>query len=77
MIEGGATVNAAALASQRADKLFLYYAPVILGAGAVPIFRRLCNPDLPVRASDPPEYPTPPFRRRFRVEGYLRDPYTD
>jgi diaminohydroxyphosphoribosylaminopyrimidine deaminase/5-amino-6-(5-phosphoribosylamino)uracil reductase len=37
MIEGGATVNWAALAAQVVDKVFLYYAPKILaGTGSIP-----------------------------------------
>ena len=36
LIEGGALVNGAALASGEVDKVFLYYAPKILGEGAVP-----------------------------------------
>src|SRR5260370_18934502 len=36
MIQGGSVVNGAALASGVVDKVFLYYAPTILGAGSVP-----------------------------------------
>jgi diaminohydroxyphosphoribosylaminopyrimidine deaminase / 5-amino-6-(5-phosphoribosylamino)uracil reductase len=36
LIEGGALVNGAALASGEVDKVFLYYAPKIFGEGAVP-----------------------------------------
>src|SRR5258706_513839 len=36
LIEGGALVNAAALASGEVDKVFLYYAPRIFGGEAVP-----------------------------------------
>ena len=35
-IEGGSTVNGVALASGVVDKVFLYYAPTILGEGSVP-----------------------------------------
>jgi diaminohydroxyphosphoribosylaminopyrimidine deaminase/5-amino-6-(5-phosphoribosylamino)uracil reductase len=75
MIEGGALVNWAALAAGIVDKMFLYYAPKILGgSGAVPFvggqgFRRLDE--------------APPVKNivlhrlgeDFAVEGYLRDPY--
>jgi hypothetical protein len=36
LLEGGALVNGVALASGEVDKVFLYYAPKILGGGAVP-----------------------------------------
>ena len=36
LLEGGALINGAALASGEVDKVFLYYAPKILGGGAVP-----------------------------------------
>jgi diaminohydroxyphosphoribosylaminopyrimidine deaminase / 5-amino-6-(5-phosphoribosylamino)uracil reductase len=36
MIEGGSTVNSAALAAGVVDKLFLYYAPKILGSDSIP-----------------------------------------
>ncbi len=36
MIEGGSAVNGSALASGVVDKVFLYYAPKILGDGSVP-----------------------------------------
>ncbi len=81
MIEGGAAVNATVLASGVVDKLFLYYAPTILGAGSVPFaseasFRgtdaalrlaalRLKNPHLHRFGED------------VAVEGYLRDPYEE
>jgi diaminohydroxyphosphoribosylaminopyrimidine deaminase / 5-amino-6-(5-phosphoribosylamino)uracil reductase len=76
MIEGGATVNGTVLASGVVDKLFLYYAPTILGAGSVPFasgasFRgadaalRLTNPHLHLFGED------------VAVEGYLRDPYEE
>jgi diaminohydroxyphosphoribosylaminopyrimidine deaminase/5-amino-6-(5-phosphoribosylamino)uracil reductase len=76
MIEGGAAVNGAALTSGVADKLFLYYAPTILGAGALPfaadadtntgfIRETLCVKHLQLHR----------FGEDIAVEGYLRDPY--
>ncbi|MGA9526647.1 MAG: bifunctional diaminohydroxyphosphoribosylaminopyrimidine deaminase/5-amino-6-(5-phosphoribosylamino)uracil reductase RibD [Terriglobales bacterium] len=41
LIEGGATVNSTALSSGIVDKLFLYYAPKILGEGSVPFMAGL------------------------------------
>jgi diaminohydroxyphosphoribosylaminopyrimidine deaminase / 5-amino-6-(5-phosphoribosylamino)uracil reductase len=75
MIEGGSTVNAAALSAGVVDKVFLYYAPEILGgANAVPF-----SPN----AAPPKMSPATPvkhlrlhrFGEDFAVEGYLRDPY--
>ncbi len=40
LLEGGALVNGAALASGEVDKVFLYYAPTILGGAAVPFHCR-------------------------------------
>jgi len=75
IIEGGATVNGAALAANVVDKVFLYYAPKILGgAGSVPFaagaeFRHL---------GEVPQVKHVHLHRfgdDIAVEGYLRDPY--
>ena len=73
MIEGGSTVNGVALATGVVDKVFLYYAPEILGGpGAVPFatdaaFREIkANVKRLLR-----------FGEDFAVEGYLRDPYEE
>jgi len=75
LFEGGAHVNWAALASGVVDKVFLYYAPKILGGtDSVPFadgagFRSLrdapCIKSLSIHR----------FGEDFAVEGYLRDPY--
>jgi diaminohydroxyphosphoribosylaminopyrimidine deaminase/5-amino-6-(5-phosphoribosylamino)uracil reductase len=74
LIEGGATVNWTALSSDVVDKLFLYYAPRILGEGAVPFaasggaaghHEMLLAHRIEVHQ----------FGEDFAVEGYLRDPY--
>jgi diaminohydroxyphosphoribosylaminopyrimidine deaminase / 5-amino-6-(5-phosphoribosylamino)uracil reductase len=78
MIEGGARMNSAALAARVVDKVFLYYAPKILGSDAVPFavgegFRggtELENAALQVR-----QVRLHHFGEDFAVEGYLRDPY--
>jgi diaminohydroxyphosphoribosylaminopyrimidine deaminase/5-amino-6-(5-phosphoribosylamino)uracil reductase len=75
LIEGGAQVNWAALASGIVDKVFLYYAPRILaGAGSVPFaagdgFKHM-NDAAQVR-----EIKLHRFGEDFAVEGYLKDPY--
>ena len=77
MIEGGALVNWAALASGVADKIFFYYAPRILaGSGSVPFasgpgFRRMSE------AAHLTSFRLHRFGEDFAVEGYLRDPYLD
>lgn len=77
LIEGGAMVNWAALASGIVDKLFLYYAPKILaGAGAVPFaagtgFRDIRD------AAYVKSFRLHRFGEDFAVEGYLRDVYSD
>jgi diaminohydroxyphosphoribosylaminopyrimidine deaminase / 5-amino-6-(5-phosphoribosylamino)uracil reductase len=77
MIEGGAMVNWAALASGTADKVFFYYSPKILaGTGSVPFaggagFRKMSE------AAYLKEFRLHRFGEDFAVEGYLRDPYLD
>lgn len=75
MIEGGATVNWAALAANVVDKVFLYYAPKILaGTGSVPFaagagFRHMSQ------AAQVKRVHLHRFGEDFAVEGYVRDPY--
>jgi diaminohydroxyphosphoribosylaminopyrimidine deaminase/5-amino-6-(5-phosphoribosylamino)uracil reductase len=75
LIEGGAMVNWAALASGIVDKVLLYYAPKILaGTGSVPFaagagFRNM-NEAAYVKSIQLHR-----FAEDFAVEGYLRDPY--
>jgi diaminohydroxyphosphoribosylaminopyrimidine deaminase/5-amino-6-(5-phosphoribosylamino)uracil reductase len=77
MIEGGATVNWAALSAGIVDKVFLYYAPRILaGTTSVPFaggagFASIC--DAPCVKSTRLHQ----FGEDFAVEGYFKDPYTD
>jgi diaminohydroxyphosphoribosylaminopyrimidine deaminase/5-amino-6-(5-phosphoribosylamino)uracil reductase len=76
LIEGGALVNWAALASGVVDKVFLYYAPKILaGTGSVPFaagagFRKMSEAALVKNVT------LHRFGEDFAVEGYLRDPYS-
>jgi diaminohydroxyphosphoribosylaminopyrimidine deaminase / 5-amino-6-(5-phosphoribosylamino)uracil reductase len=76
MIEGGSTVNAAALAAGVVDKVFLYYAPTILGASAVSFANtsELHDATDPVRLK---QVQLHRFGEDFAVEGYLRDPYEE
>jgi len=75
IIEGGAMVNWAALAAGIVDKVFLYYAPKILGGtGSVPLAAGAGFP----RTSDAAQVKCVSihhFGEDFAVEGYLRDPY--
>src|ERR1700686_4860907 len=77
MIEGGAMVNWAALASGTADKVFFYYSPKILaGTGSVPFavgagFRKMSE------AAHLKSLRLHRLGEDFAVEGYLRDPYLD
>ena len=75
MVEGGATVNWAALAGNLIDKVFLYYAPKILaGTGSIPFaagagFRHMSQ------AAQVKDLRLHRFGEDFAVEGYVRDPY--
>jgi len=72
LIEGGALVNGAALASGEVDKVFLYYAPRFFGEGAVPF---LAGESLHGRAHCVQRFELHRFGEDFALEGYLRDPY--
>src|SRR5579863_4493235 len=77
MIEGGAMVNAAALSAGIVDKIFLYYAPRILGGTASVPFAGgagfvSINDAAYVRSTRLHH-----FGEDFAVEGYLKDPYAD
>jgi len=76
MIEGGATINGTALTAGVVDKLFLYYAPKILGAGSVPFasgadFRHMHG------VPQVRHFHLHRFGEDFAIEGYLRDPYEE
>jgi diaminohydroxyphosphoribosylaminopyrimidine deaminase / 5-amino-6-(5-phosphoribosylamino)uracil reductase len=73
LIEGGALVNGAALASGEVDKVFLYYAPRIFGQGAVPF---IADEALRGKAQCVQRYELHRFGEDFALEGYLRDPCT-
>jgi len=75
MIEGGSAVNAATLAANVVDKVFLYYAPKLLGSDAVP-FTSGCDREAP-HSLEVRGLRLHRFAEDFAVEGYLRDPYAD
>jgi len=75
LIEGGANVNCVALQNGLVDKLFLYYAPTILGGrDSVPLAtgRGFRNVSEAPRARNLRLHR---FGEDFAVEGYLKDPY--
>ncbi|MBZ5546579.1 MAG: bifunctional diaminohydroxyphosphoribosylaminopyrimidine deaminase/5-amino-6-(5-phosphoribosylamino)uracil reductase RibD [Acidobacteriia bacterium] len=74
LIEGGATLNWSALSSGVVDKLFLYYAPKILGEGSVP-FTASQGAGIHHGAIQARHLQLHQFGEDFAVEGYLRDPY--
>jgi diaminohydroxyphosphoribosylaminopyrimidine deaminase / 5-amino-6-(5-phosphoribosylamino)uracil reductase len=75
LIEGGALINWAALAAGIVDKVWLYYAPKILGGtGAVPF----ASGEGFLRMDEAARVHSLTFHRfaeDFAVEGYLHDPY--
>jgi len=72
LIEGGSLVNGAALASNEVDKVFLYYAPRILGEGAVPF---VTGEHLHGKAQRVQRFELHRFGEDFALEGYITDPY--
>lgn len=74
IVEGGASINAAILRQQIADKISFYYAPTILGSAAVP-FAADANVIATAHALRIEGLRLHPFGEDFAVEGYLRDPY--
>jgi len=74
LIEGGATVNWAALTSQVVDKVFFYYAPRISGRVRAVPFAAGASADFhePFQVH---RLHLHRFGEDFAVEGYLRDPY--
>lgn len=77
LIEGGATVNWAALAANVVDKVFLYYAPKILaGTGSIPFAAGTGFSHIS-QAAQVKHVRLHRFGEDFAVEGYLRDPYAE
>jgi diaminohydroxyphosphoribosylaminopyrimidine deaminase / 5-amino-6-(5-phosphoribosylamino)uracil reductase len=77
MIEGGSTINGAALASGLVDRVFLYYAPQIMGdANAVP-FAAAASVAAKVEMLPVRDCRLHRFGDDIAIEGYLRDPYKE
>ena len=74
MIEGGSSVNATALSSRVVDKVFLYYAPIILAAPASVPFAARTGFGAISEAAHVERVQLHRFGEDFAVEGYLRDP---
>jgi diaminohydroxyphosphoribosylaminopyrimidine deaminase/5-amino-6-(5-phosphoribosylamino)uracil reductase len=77
MIEGGATVNAAALSAGIVDKVFLYYASRILAGTASVPFAAGAGFKSIAEAAHVKSIRLHRFGEDFAVEGYLKDPYGD
>jgi diaminohydroxyphosphoribosylaminopyrimidine deaminase/5-amino-6-(5-phosphoribosylamino)uracil reductase len=77
MIEGGATVNGAALSCRVVDKVFFYYAPKILACGGAITFASGAEFRSMDDAPQVKHLHLHRFGSDFAVEGYLRDPYQD
>lgn len=72
MIEAGGQVTASALQERLVDKLVLYYAPVMLGSGGLPLMEKREMERLDVVRVE-----TAQFGRDVRWTGYLRDPWSE
>jgi len=77
LVEGGAAVNGAVLASKVADKVFLYYATRILGGSESIPFATGRGFHQMEEAPEVSNLHLHRFGEDFAVEGYLRDPYGD
>lgn len=73
LIEGGSLINGAVLASGQVDKVFLYYAPRILGEGAVSF---ITGEHLHGKMQCVQRFDLHRFGEDFALEGYIRDPYS-
>ncbi|HSY93139.1 MAG TPA: bifunctional diaminohydroxyphosphoribosylaminopyrimidine deaminase/5-amino-6-(5-phosphoribosylamino)uracil reductase RibD [Candidatus Binatus sp.] len=75
MIEGGSTINGTALAANIVDKLFLYYAPIILGRQGSVTFASGAAFLTMSQSAKVKDVRLHRFGEDLAVEGYLRDPY--
>lgn len=77
LVEGGAAINGAMLTSKVVDKLFLYYAPRILGGTESIPFATGRGFHQMNEAPEVSNLRVHRFGEDFAVEGYLRDPYAE
>jgi len=75
LIEGGSLINASALEANIADKVFLYYAPRILGGMQSVPFASGAGFGSVAAAAHVKNIKLHRFGEDFAVEGYIRDPY--
>jgi diaminohydroxyphosphoribosylaminopyrimidine deaminase/5-amino-6-(5-phosphoribosylamino)uracil reductase len=71
LVEGGSEINAAMLKEKAADRMVLFYAPMVLGAEAVPMLAPGTGATLPPLQSQSLRE----FGPDFAFDGYLRDPW--
>jgi diaminohydroxyphosphoribosylaminopyrimidine deaminase / 5-amino-6-(5-phosphoribosylamino)uracil reductase len=72
LVEGGARLNAAMLNSKLVDKLVIFYAPILLGADAIPALAADLAPE-PIGKFTNSTLKS--FGDDFAFEAYLRDPW--
>jgi diaminohydroxyphosphoribosylaminopyrimidine deaminase/5-amino-6-(5-phosphoribosylamino)uracil reductase len=75
LVEGGASVNWTFLKTGAVEKVWLFYAPKILGAGASVAFAGGEGFGTMAEAAQLRDLSLHRYGEDFAVEGYLRDPY--
>ena len=77
LFEGGGEINAAALNENVVDRLVLFYAPIFLGADAVPMVASSVRPQSleDLISNSTAEFTLRKFAGDFALEAYLRDPW--
>jgi diaminohydroxyphosphoribosylaminopyrimidine deaminase/5-amino-6-(5-phosphoribosylamino)uracil reductase len=74
LVEGGTAINTAVLNEVIADKLTIFYAPVFLGADAVPMLASSIARSVE-RGTIPQRFSLRKFGEDFAFDAYLRDPW--
>jgi diaminohydroxyphosphoribosylaminopyrimidine deaminase/5-amino-6-(5-phosphoribosylamino)uracil reductase len=75
LIEAGAELNGAALELGVVNKMILFYAPMLLGPGGVPLARLRHSPRIEQRIRSLSNLSLQPCGNDFVVEGYFHDVY--
>jgi diaminohydroxyphosphoribosylaminopyrimidine deaminase / 5-amino-6-(5-phosphoribosylamino)uracil reductase len=70
MLESGAQLNGSALTGRHVDKLTLFYAPVFLGPGGIPLMQEVVPGAVVVRQPS-----VQSVGQDVRIDAYLRDPW--